>query len=131
MTRIFSKLECDCSVIEDTLGSSTGISDNNIMSYMGLVEQRTNELLTIQAFLTSKVTSGSLLLFLPCVILVLKAPRSSFYRIWKRTTTRETLPNTFWVKIQNCSSRTLASSLQPTSGRFTCSLQASVYISAL
>nr|XP_046239303.1 coiled-coil domain-containing protein 114 isoform X2 [Scatophagus argus] len=51
---IFSKLECDRSVIEDTLGSSTGISENNIMSFLGLVEQKTNELLTIQAFLSSK-----------------------------------------------------------------------------
>ncbi|XP_018556179.1 coiled-coil domain-containing protein 114 [Lates calcarifer] len=50
----FSKMECDRSVIEDTLGSSTGISENNIMSYLGLVEQKTNELLTIQAFLNSK-----------------------------------------------------------------------------
>lgn len=54
---IFSKMECDCSVIEDTLGSSTGITESNIMSYMGLVEQKTNELLTIQAFLNSKVAS--------------------------------------------------------------------------
>uniref|UniRef100_UPI0037E8BBB3 coiled-coil domain-containing protein 114 n=1 Tax=Semicossyphus pulcher TaxID=241346 RepID=UPI0037E8BBB3 len=51
---IFSKIECDRSVIEDKLGSSSGISDNNIMSYLGLVEQKTNELLTIQAFLNSK-----------------------------------------------------------------------------
>ncbi|XP_035518168.1 coiled-coil domain-containing protein 114 [Morone saxatilis] len=51
---IFSKMECDRSVIEDALGSSTGISDNNIMSYLGLVEQKTNEMLTIQAFLNSK-----------------------------------------------------------------------------
>ncbi|XP_056242579.1 coiled-coil domain-containing protein 114 isoform X1 [Seriola aureovittata] len=51
---IFSKMECDHSVIEDMLGSSTGISENNIMSYLGLVEQKTNELLTIQAFLDSK-----------------------------------------------------------------------------
>ncbi|XP_071351437.1 coiled-coil domain-containing protein 114 [Trachinotus anak] len=50
----FSKMECDRSVIEDMLGSSTGISENNIMSYLGLVEQKTNELLTIQAFLNSK-----------------------------------------------------------------------------
>lgn len=53
---IFSKMECDRSVIEDMLGSSSGISENNIMSYLGLVEQKTNELLTIQAFLNSKVT---------------------------------------------------------------------------
>ncbi|XP_067359659.1 coiled-coil domain-containing protein 114 isoform X1 [Channa argus] len=51
---IFSKMECDSSVIEDMLGSSTGITENNIMSYLGLVEQKTNELLTIQAFLTFK-----------------------------------------------------------------------------
>ncbi|XP_076603959.1 coiled-coil domain-containing protein 114 [Chaetodon auriga] len=51
---IFSKMECDRSVIEDILGSSAGISENNIMSYLGLVEQKTNELLTIQAFLNSK-----------------------------------------------------------------------------
>ncbi|XP_041639528.1 coiled-coil domain-containing protein 114 [Cheilinus undulatus] len=51
---IFSKIECDRSVIEDKLGSSAGISENNIMSYLGLVEQKTNELLTIQAFLHSK-----------------------------------------------------------------------------
>ncbi|XP_060897841.1 coiled-coil domain-containing protein 114 [Labrus mixtus] len=51
---IFSKTECDRSVIEDKLGSSAGISENNIMSYLGLVEQKTNELLTIQAFQNSK-----------------------------------------------------------------------------
>ncbi|XP_034547312.1 coiled-coil domain-containing protein 114 [Notolabrus celidotus] len=51
---IVSKIECDCSVIEDKLGSSAGISENNIMSYLGLVEQKANELLTIQAFLNSK-----------------------------------------------------------------------------
>ncbi|XP_036957054.1 coiled-coil domain-containing protein 114 isoform X1 [Acanthopagrus latus] len=54
LNSIFSKIECDRSVIEDALGSSTGISENNIMSYLGLVEQKTNELLTIQAFLNSK-----------------------------------------------------------------------------
>ncbi|XP_071382482.1 coiled-coil domain-containing protein 114 [Centroberyx affinis] len=51
---IFSKMECDRSVIEDMLGSTAGISENNMMSYLGLVEQKTNELLTMQAFLNSK-----------------------------------------------------------------------------
>ncbi|KAM9408183.1 coiled-coil domain-containing protein 114 [Pholidichthys leucotaenia] len=51
---IFSTLDCDCSVIEDMLGSSTGITENNIMSYLGLMEQKTSELLTLQAFLNSK-----------------------------------------------------------------------------
>ncbi|XP_068450833.1 coiled-coil domain-containing protein 114 isoform X2 [Clinocottus analis] len=51
---IFSKMEWDRSGIDNILGSSAGISENNIMSYLGLVEQKTNELLTIQAFLNSK-----------------------------------------------------------------------------
>nr|XP_023693154.1 coiled-coil domain-containing protein 114 isoform X2 [Paramormyrops kingsleyae] len=41
-------------VIDDMLGSSAGITDNNIMTYLTMVEQKTNELLTIQAFLSSK-----------------------------------------------------------------------------
>lgn len=61
---IFSQMDWDRSVIEDILGSSTGISENNIMSYLGLVEQKTNELLTIQAFLNSKVTCRPVLLCL-------------------------------------------------------------------
>ncbi|XP_068172351.1 coiled-coil domain-containing protein 114 [Antennarius striatus] len=51
---VFCKMECDRSLMEDALGSSTGINENNIMSYLGLVEQKTDELLTIQAFLSSK-----------------------------------------------------------------------------
>ncbi|XP_019748066.1 coiled-coil domain-containing protein 114 [Hippocampus comes] len=44
---IVSKVECD---MEDS------ISDTNIMPYLGLVEQKTNQLLTIQAFLDNKET---------------------------------------------------------------------------
>ncbi|XP_038863383.1 coiled-coil domain-containing protein 63-like [Salvelinus namaycush] len=47
-------IDCDRSVIEDKLGSSTGIRDSTIMTYLGLVERRTNELLTLQSFLSSK-----------------------------------------------------------------------------
>ncbi|KAG7244746.1 hypothetical protein INR49_029765, partial [Caranx melampygus] len=50
----FSKIQCDCSVMEDMLGATTGISENNIMSYLGQIEQKTNELLIIQAYLNSK-----------------------------------------------------------------------------
>lgn len=45
------------------------------MSYLGLVEQKTNELLTIQAFLNSKVTAQSAVLsclpYIPVVYKVL------------------------------------------------------------
>ncbi|KAL6111933.1 odad1 [Pungitius sinensis] len=51
---IFSRMDCDRSVMEDTLGSSTGSAENNIMSRLGPVEQKTIELLTIRAFLSSK-----------------------------------------------------------------------------
>uniref|UniRef100_A0A3Q0RXU9 Outer dynein arm docking complex subunit 1 n=1 Tax=Amphilophus citrinellus TaxID=61819 RepID=A0A3Q0RXU9_AMPCI len=54
VNRLFCKIECGHSVIEDVLGSSTGITENNIMSYLGLLEQKTNELLTVQAFLNTK-----------------------------------------------------------------------------
>ncbi|XP_029920369.1 coiled-coil domain-containing protein 114 isoform X2 [Myripristis murdjan] len=54
LNSILSKLECDRSVLEDKLGSSAGISESNIMSYVGLVEEKTNKLLTLQAFINSK-----------------------------------------------------------------------------
>lgn len=66
---IFSELECDPALMQDTLGSSAGITENNIMSYLGLVEQKTDELLTIQAFLRSKVRpcQAFSFIFLLCV----------------------------------------------------------------
>lgn len=37
------------------LGSSSSIREANIMQYLGLIEQKTNELLAAQSFLDSKV----------------------------------------------------------------------------
>ncbi|XP_061114616.1 outer dynein arm-docking complex subunit 1-like isoform X2 [Conger conger] len=51
---VFEKMGCDRSVIEDMLGSSSGMRDSDIITYLGLVEQKTNELLTIQSYLMSK-----------------------------------------------------------------------------
>ncbi|XP_073771940.1 coiled-coil domain-containing protein 114 isoform X2 [Danio rerio] len=51
---VFSKMDCDRALMDDMLGSSSGIRDSNIMTYLSLVEQRTSELLTIQAFIKSK-----------------------------------------------------------------------------
>nr|XP_057911164.1 coiled-coil domain-containing protein 114 [Doryrhamphus excisus] len=48
VSNIFSKVAPDISAMEDS------ISDNNMMSYLGVVEQKTNELLTIHAFLDNK-----------------------------------------------------------------------------
>lgn len=57
VTSIFSKMEWDCSTKEDTLDSSLGLAENNIMPYLGLTEDKTTELLSIQAFLYSKVNT--------------------------------------------------------------------------
>ncbi|XP_051768467.1 coiled-coil domain-containing protein 114 isoform X2 [Ctenopharyngodon idella] len=51
---VFNKIDCDPTLVEDMLGSSSGISGSNIMAYLSLLEQRTSELLTIQAFIKSK-----------------------------------------------------------------------------
>ncbi|XDV51248.1 hypothetical protein PO909_020167 [Leuciscus waleckii] len=51
---VFNKIDCDRTLVADMLGSSSGIRDSNIMTYLSLVEQRTSELLTIQAFINSK-----------------------------------------------------------------------------
>ncbi|CAL8338805.1 unnamed protein product [Lota lota] len=56
VNRIFSKMDGDRSVIDDLLGSTAGINENNMMTYLGLVEQKTNELVAMQAFLRSKDT---------------------------------------------------------------------------
>ncbi|KAL4622543.1 coiled-coil domain-containing protein 114-like isoform X1 [Arapaima gigas] len=57
--RMFHKLECDYSVIKDMLGSSTEIRDTNIMTYLSLLENRTNQLLSMQVFLISKNLDNS------------------------------------------------------------------------
>lgn len=52
---VFSKTDCDRALVEDTVGSSTGIRDSNILSYLALLEQKATELLAMQAFINSKV----------------------------------------------------------------------------
>ncbi|GCB64742.1 hypothetical protein scyTo_0007582 [Scyliorhinus torazame] len=51
---LFNKMNCNRSILDEMLGSSSGIRDNNAMQYLGLIEQRTNELLSIQSYLASK-----------------------------------------------------------------------------
>lgn len=51
---LFDRIECDEKPVQDLLGSIDGIRDNNIMVYLGLIEQRTNELVAIQHYLHAK-----------------------------------------------------------------------------
>jgi hypothetical protein len=45
---IFTKIGCDTPAVRELLGDE-GVTDHNIMSYLGIIEQRTNELLHINA----------------------------------------------------------------------------------
>lgn len=54
---LFDKVNCDKSAIENLLGSKEGITDNNMMQFLGIIEQRTNELLQVYGFHVSKVRS--------------------------------------------------------------------------
>ncbi|XP_078682326.1 coiled-coil domain-containing protein 63-like isoform X2 [Branchiostoma floridae x Branchiostoma belcheri] len=51
---VFTKINCDRSVITDMLGGSEGVTETNMMQYLGLIEQKTNDLLQMQAFLELK-----------------------------------------------------------------------------
>ncbi|KAK3730099.1 hypothetical protein QZH41_003645 [Actinostola sp. cb2023] len=51
---LFSKINCDKSAIENLLGSKEGITDNNMIQFLGIIEQRTNELLQVFGFHVSK-----------------------------------------------------------------------------
>lgn len=52
---VFSKIGCDVTAITDMLGGHAGVTDNTVLQYLGIVEQRTNELLQLQAFINAKV----------------------------------------------------------------------------
>lgn len=51
---LFNKINCDRSAIDDMLGAASGVSDGNMLQYLGIIEQRTNELLAIQAYVNAK-----------------------------------------------------------------------------
>jgi len=54
---IFNKIGCDKAALSDMLGT-TGVTESNMMQYLGIIEQRTNELLQIYQK-TSKDKEGS------------------------------------------------------------------------
>ncbi|XP_063724030.1 coiled-coil domain-containing protein 63-like [Symsagittifera roscoffensis] len=51
---VFDKIECPRESIEDLLGANQGIKENNMMQYLGIVEERTNELLRIKSYIDFK-----------------------------------------------------------------------------
>ena len=53
---LFNKAGCDSTAITELLGGHAGVTDSNILQYMGIIEQRCNELLHLQSFIQAKVT---------------------------------------------------------------------------
>nr|KAG5696204.1 hypothetical protein BaRGS_021689 [Batillaria attramentaria] len=51
---LFNKINCDRSAIDDMLGAVSGVNESNMLQYLGIIEQRTNELLAVQAYLNTK-----------------------------------------------------------------------------
>ncbi|XP_071946194.1 coiled-coil domain-containing protein 63-like [Antedon mediterranea] len=51
---LFTKINCDRSSIDDMLGNTAGVSDETIVQYLGLVEQRTNELLAVNIYVDNR-----------------------------------------------------------------------------
>ncbi|XP_054849545.1 outer dynein arm-docking complex subunit 1 isoform X2 [Eublepharis macularius] len=51
---LFSKLQCDPSVLEKMLGGSTAAQDENIAIYMGLIEQKINDLLAMYSYVIAE-----------------------------------------------------------------------------
>lgn len=62
---IFQKIGCDTPAVKELLGTD-GVTDTNIMAYLGIMEQRTNELLQVRMrqglFMTG---SGGLVIVTP------------------------------------------------------------------
>jgi len=52
--QMFDKIGCSKAEIEELLGSGAGVTDNNIILYLSIIEQRCNELLQIQHYLQHK-----------------------------------------------------------------------------
>ena len=51
---VFKKIQCDSTAIDELLGAHQGVTEHNMLNYLGTVEQRTNELLAIKAYIDYK-----------------------------------------------------------------------------
>ncbi|CAF0772474.1 unnamed protein product [Adineta steineri] len=51
---LFTKIGCDRQLIEHLLQSHEGVTEDNVLRFLGIIEERTNELLTAQAAISAK-----------------------------------------------------------------------------
>ena len=56
LASIFAKIGCDARPLHEMLGSAKEVTDDNMMMYLGLVEQKTNELVAIHHYLEQMVS---------------------------------------------------------------------------
>ncbi len=52
---LFKKIGCDRRQIDHLLQSHEGVTEDNMLKYLGIIEERTNELLIAQATIIAKV----------------------------------------------------------------------------
>lgn len=52
--KVFADINCDGSVLQQALGDQSTVNDDNILTYLSLIEQKTNELLQVHAYLQLK-----------------------------------------------------------------------------
>ena len=61
---LFDKINCDKNSIDDMLGTNTGVTDSNMLQYLGVIEERTNELLLTQAYVNFHKVGARSVMFL-------------------------------------------------------------------
>ena len=47
---LFNKINCERTAIDDMLGAQTGVTEQNMIQYLGIIEERCNMLLLIQSY---------------------------------------------------------------------------------
>jgi len=47
---VFTKIGCERTAIDDMLGVQEGVSDQNLLQYLGIIESRTNQLLLTHTY---------------------------------------------------------------------------------
>jgi hypothetical protein len=60
---LFKKIGCDRRQIDHLLQSHEGVTEDNMLRYLGIIEERTNELLIAQATIHAKVKKKEIYFF--------------------------------------------------------------------
>lgn len=64
------------------LGAQSGVTDSNMIQYLGIIEQRTNELLAVQSYVNSKVTYSPILITLLLIMIYFRQKSGERQNVW-------------------------------------------------